>query len=225
MAAQDQICRIERAGAALLLAGGVLLCAVAAAAPSSEGATPDPANPPPLPSESNVSVAAPGGTAPQDAALAERVRAKLAGDALLHHSDITVAVNSAVVTLTGNASSADARSEATVATEAVDGVKSVINQLAVSPTAAAVGAQVDRAAAQTQAVGSDLWLSAKVKAALLADSPAYGSALSVDCHAGVVALSGTLDNPRKAIPHLREVIGRIDGVRRIDTSALEGGAQ
>ena len=152
------------------------------------------------------------------------MRAKLAADSQLDNSDITISSNSAVITLTGHASSTDARSEATVAAEAVDGVRSVFNQLAVSPTAAAVGAQIDRAEAHTAQGASDLWLTAKVKAAVLSESQAYGD-VTVSVHSGIVALGGTLDNPRYAIPRLKAMIANIDGVRGVDSSALEGGAK
>jgi len=195
-----------------------------AAPPASQNAQPDSALTGPPPQDSNVSVKSQASASADDGAVETRVRSRLAGDAILNNSDITVSSNSAVVTLTGSASGADARAEATGAAGMVEGVKGVVNHLSVSSTAAATGAQIDRVAAQTSTGASDLWLTAKVKSAVLADSPVY-SDLTVSVHSGIVALGGTLNDSGHEIPHLKTLIAGIEGVRGVDSSALEGGAK
>lgn len=162
---------------------------------------------------------------PQDQILAQSVEARLAHNARLQDSIITVHADSQTVTLTGTASSADAASEAGSDAEKVAGVRAVTNLLAVDPTAAAVGAPIDRTAdyAGANPAASDLALTARAKQALLDASPVYGYELTVQAHHGIVSLSGTLDDPA-AVPRVRQVVSRVDGVLGVDTSALEGGS-
>lgn len=124
-----------RSTAAVIAAGALWSSQILAAPIISQNAQPDSALNTSPAHDSNINVKILPPNAPEDEAVAVRVRAKLARDATLNSSNITVSSNSAVITLTGSTSSADARSEATVATEMVEGVKSVVNQLVVNPAA------------------------------------------------------------------------------------------
>jgi hypothetical protein len=59
----------------------------------------------------------------------------------------------------------------------------------------------------------------KVKSELLADSVSDGFEVSVETHDGVVALEGTLPD-QDVIDHVLELARSVDGVRRVDGSAL-----
>lgn len=168
--------------------------------------------------ESNISGVA------DDETLAQRVRAVLAQDTLLRDSAITVESNSQVISLTGTASSDDARNQAGSDAGKVVGVKAVTNQLSVDPPAATTGAPsfVRTPDNADDPAAADLKLASRVRQALLDASPAYGHQLTVQAHEGIVSLSGALGDPAD-LPRLREVVGKVDGVRGVDTSALEGG--
>jgi osmotically-inducible protein OsmY len=162
---------------------------------------------------------------PDDETLAQRVRATLAQDALLRDSAITVESNSQVITLTGTASSDDARNLAGSDAEKVAGVKAVTNQISVDAPAASASKPSDQAQDNADdAAASDAKLASRVTQALLDASPAYGHKLTVQAHDGMVSLSGTLDDP-DALPRVRELVGRVEGVRGVDTSALQSGAK
>jgi osmotically-inducible protein OsmY len=158
---------------------------------------------------------------PDDDTLAQRVRAALAQDTLLQDSAITVEASSQVISLTGTASSDDARNQAGSDAEKVAGVKAVTNQLSVKPPAT-TSAPFDRTQDNADdPAAADQRLADRVQQALLDASPAYGHLLRVKAHQGIVSLSGTLGDPGD-LPRLRELVGKVDGVRGVDTSALQG---
>ena len=80
------------------------------------------------------------GAALNDSAITTRVKAKLMGESSLKNSDISVTTTNGVVTLEGQASSGEAKSAAESATRAVDGVRSVDNNLK-TPSASSAGAR------------------------------------------------------------------------------------
>jgi len=146
-----------------------------------------------------------------DTVITAKVKAKLMGDDSLKKSDIDVTTTNGVVTLDGSASSSDAKSIAEAAAMSVEGVKSVDNNLK-TPTSNATFEKAKRAM-------SDSWITAKVKTRIFADNVGKGFKVSVKTVHGVVVLKGTLAN-QDAIDHVKDVAGKVDGVKSVDTSAL-----
>ena len=199
----------------------IALLAAAVPAPSVMADPPAKINPYtlfPHPAEGSIS------GVPDDETLAQRVRERLAQDSLLQDSAITVGSSSQVISLTGTASSDEARNQAGSDAEKVAGVKAVTNQLSVNSPAASTGAPsfIRTPDNADDAAAADLRLADRARQALLDASPEWGHKLTVQAHDGVVSLSGTLDDPA-ALPQLRELVGRVEGVRGVDTSALENG--
>jgi hyperosmotically inducible protein len=146
-----------------------------------------------------------------DTAITAKVKSKLLGEDSLKQSDISVTTTNAVVTLDGTASSQDAKTWAETATKAVDGVKSVDNQLKAPGSSKAV--------AKTKQSVSDGWITTKVKSELLADSVAKGLDIKVETTRGVVVLTGVLAT-RDAIEHVKDVAAKVEGVKSVDTTGL-----
>ena len=90
----------------------------------------------------------------------------------------------------------------------------------------ATEARAEQTAAGTRTAGdngqdavSDTWITTKVKSLLLADSEARSLAVSVETRKGVVHLEGALEG-QQAIDHVRDIAAGVEGVRRVDTSAM-----
>ena len=146
-----------------------------------------------------------------DTAITAKVKSKLMGDKRLDKSDINVTTTNGVVTLEGSVSSAQAKSLAAAETKSIDGVKSVDNNLRTPGSS--------NAGAKTKRVMSDSWITTKVKSELLADSVSKGFKVNVETKHGVVILTGTLVN-QDAINHVKNIAGKVEGVKDVDTTAL-----
>ncbi|HET8691075.1 MAG TPA: BON domain-containing protein [Steroidobacteraceae bacterium] len=119
-----------------------------------------------------------------DAAILTSVKSKLVADKTTDAGDINVDVNRGVVKLSGFVDSAEQKSQAASIARNVDGVTSVQNDLAVKKgDGSTAGEVVD-----------DSVLTAKVKAALIADSSTKAHQINVETNQGVVQLSGFVDN-------------------------------
>jgi hyperosmotically inducible protein len=151
------------------------------------------------------------GAAISDTTITAKVKAKLMGDERLKKSDISVTTTNGVVTLEGTASDSKAKSTAGTLTKAVEGVKSIDNNLKVPGSSKAV--------TKSKRAVSDSWITTKVKSEILADSVSKGFDVSVKTTHGVVVLKGTLAN-QDAIDHVKDVAGKVDGVKSVDTSGL-----
>jgi hyperosmotically inducible protein len=158
------------------------------------------------------------GAAASDTVITAKVKSRFVGEDRLKKSDISVTTTNGVVTLTGSASGADARSDAETIAGAVAGVNSVDDQLKTAPSST-IAAKVDKAAAKTKRVASDSWITTKVKSEILADSVSKGFKLSVTTRHGVVALKGALAN-QDAIDHVKDLTEQVKGVKSVDTSLL-----
>jgi hyperosmotically inducible periplasmic protein len=160
------------------------------------------------------------GAAITDTSITAQVKAKLLGDSRLGKSQISVTTTNGVVTLSGTASSADASKAAESAAQAVDGVKSVDNQIQ-SPSAADTAAsKVDHAAKSTGKAVSDTWITTKVKSQLLTDSAAKQADVSVKTSNGVVALSGTAPS-QDVVDHIKDLAQQVHGVKSVDVSGIK----
>ncbi len=147
-----------------------------------------------------------------DTAITAKVKARYLGDDRLKDAQIKVTTTNGVVTLAGTVADAESKTAAIEMATGVEGVKSVD---AIDLTSATANVTVAPAA---RAI-TDSVITAKVKSELLADSVSKGFEVSVTTKHGVVMLSGNLANP-DAIDHVKDIAGKVDGVKSVDTSHL-----
>jgi hyperosmotically inducible protein len=159
------------------------------------------------------------GAAVGDAAITTKVKAKYLGDDRLKGSHIKVTTTNGVVTLTGSALGADSKSAAEELAKEVNGVKSVDDELV---TSASQGS-AHKAMATTERVGSDSWITTKVKSEIMADSISKGFKVSVKTVNGVVMLSGVLPND-DAVAHVKDLAEKVEGVKSVKASQLKSAA-
>lgn len=151
------------------------------------------------------------GAVVSDTVITGKVKAKFMGEDGLGKSQIVVNTTNGVVTLKGSASSQEAMNIAIEDANAVDGVRSVDNELT-TPNS-------NKTMEKTKRVMSDSWITTKVKSAILADNVGNGVDVSVETKHGVVVLSGALPN-QNAIDHVKNLAQRVDSVKSVDTEAL-----
>jgi len=162
------------------------------------------------------------GAAVSDTDITAKVKLKYVGDKALKGSDISVNTTNGVVTLTGSASSSDAKEHAEDVAQAVKGVKSVSNELK-TPSSSKLGAETKSAAHEAKTGVSDSWITTKVKSSLLADSVTKGFDIKVTTTNGVVVLSGKVPS-KDAVDHARDIAEKIDGVKSVNVDDLAVGA-
>lgn len=156
------------------------------------------------------------GAAVSDTTITAKVKSSFLGDDRLKGAHIKVVTTNGVVTLTGTAPSSESRSAAQQIAENVSGVRSVDDQVS---TPASAGA-AHKAVATTERVGSDSWITTKVKSEIMADSLSKGFDVHVKTLHGVVMLHGTLPN-EDAVEHVKEIAQRVEHVKSVDTSELK----
>ncbi|MDR3390834.1 MAG: BON domain-containing protein [Sulfuriferula sp.] len=156
------------------------------------------------------------GAAISDTAITAKVKARLMSESGLEKSKISVTTTNGVVTLTGSASNEQAKSLAEDKTKTIEGVKSVDNALRTPGSSKRV--------VKAKRVVSDSWITTKVKSELLADSLSKGMDVSVETVHGVVVLKGTLAN-EDAIDHVKDLAGKVYGVKSVDVSQLKVGSK
>jgi hyperosmotically inducible protein len=118
-----------------------------------------------------------------DAALLTSVKSALASDSTTEAREINVDVNRGVVKLAGFVDTSKEKQQAGDIARGVDGVQSVQNDITVKKGDSSAGEIVD-----------DSILTAKVKAALIADSDTKAHQINVETMNGVVQLSGFVDD-------------------------------
>jgi hyperosmotically inducible protein len=155
------------------------------------------------------------GAAVGDSAITAKVKSSFMGDERLKGSHIKVVTTNGVVTLTGSAPTSDSKSAAEELAQDVKGVRSVDDQV----NTPASGSGMHKAVADTERVGSDSWITTKVKSEITADSISKGFDVHVKTLHGVVMLRGTLPN-RDAIDHVKDIAQKIDHVKSVDTTEL-----
>ncbi|HEY8085737.1 MAG TPA: BON domain-containing protein [Methylophilaceae bacterium] len=151
------------------------------------------------------------GAVVSDTIITGKVKAKFVGEDSLTNSQIIVTTTNGVVTLKGSATSQDAANIALEDAKAVEGVKSVDNELTTPHS--------NKTLAKTKRVMSDSWITTKVKSVLLADNVGNGVDVTVETTHGVVALKGALPN-QNAIDHVKELAGQVESVKSVDTTKL-----
>lgn len=164
------------------------------------------------------------GAAIDDTAITAKVKAKFIGDSQFKGSDISVTTTNGVVTLTGSAPGTDVKARAADLASAVDGVKSVDNQIQAPTVADRLATKADRAAHKAHNRVSDTWITTKVKSQLLADSGVSGTDVHVKTRNGVVALSGTLPTAAQRDQAV-ELTKQVQGVKSVDTAALKAATE
>lgn len=157
--------------------------------------------------------------ATDDAAITAKVKAKMMGESALEQSHISVTTTNGVVTLGGSASSSAAKSAAEATATAVEGVKSVDNNLKTPAATQAAGATHD-AISKTEQIGSDSWITTKVKSEILASSLAKGFEVKVRTTHGVVVLRGVLAS-QDAVDEVKNIARKVDGVKSVNATALK----
>jgi hyperosmotically inducible protein len=155
------------------------------------------------------------GAAVTDTTITAKVKSSFLGDDRLKGSHIKVVTTNGVVTLTGSATSSDSKNAAEELAQSVNGVRSVDDQV-LTP---ASGSGTHKAVASAERVGSDSWITTKVKSEITADSLSKGFDVHVKTLHGVVMLRGTLPN-HDAIDHVKDIAGRVEHVKSVDTSEL-----
>jgi hyperosmotically inducible protein len=151
------------------------------------------------------------GAAISDTVITGHVKVKLLDEESLSKSNIMVTTTNGVVTLKGTAFNQDAINVAVADAGAVDGVKSVDNNLT-TPSSS-------KTLAKTKRLVADSWTTTKVKAVLLADNVGNGMGVSVKTIRGVVVLKGALPN-QNAVDHVKDLAEQIDSVKSVDAKAL-----
>jgi hyperosmotically inducible protein len=159
------------------------------------------------------------GAAISDSAITTKVKANFLGDDRLKGSHIKVTTTNGVVTLTGSATGSDSKAAAEDIAKNVDGVKSVDDEL----TGPSSSGSMHKAVAKTERVGSDSWITTKVKSEIMADSISKGFKVSVKTVNGVVMLSGVLPND-DAVAHVKDLAEKVEGVKSVKTSQLKSSA-
>jgi hyperosmotically inducible protein len=149
-----------------------------------------------------------------DTGITAKVKASYLGDERLKGTHIKVVTTNGVVTLTGTAPNSDSKSTAEDLARNVNGVKSVDNQLSTGPNTG-----IQRKVAESERVGSDSWITTKVKSEILTDNVGKGFDVHVRTKNGVVMLSGKLKD-HDAIDHVKDLAEKVDGVKSVDTTRL-----
>ena len=137
-----------------------------------------------------------------DAAITASVKSKLLADERTKGFDVNVDTVKGIVTLTGGADSAAAKSAAQQLAGEVEGVVLIKNELMVAEagtearqdanTATASG-EVREAMDEAGDGIDDAWITSKVKTQLLADTAVKGTQITVETQGNVVTLGGTAD--------------------------------
>ncbi len=162
-----------------------------------------------------VAVTLPAMAAPGDHAITDRVKASLSSDSQLQDAHIRVRTEEGVVTLRGNVGTDEQRRDAERIARNIDGVQSVDNDISVS----ADEGEGHQAVARAERVGSDSWITTKVKSELVSNEGTHGFDVHVTTERGVVMLSGRVPD-RHDLDRVRDVAAGVQGVRRVETSEL-----
>ncbi len=160
-----------------------------------------------------------------DTALTGSAKAKLMATDGLGRSHIHVTTENGTATLTGTASSAQAKSIAENAVRSVDGIKDVDNRLTLQASSQrTVSSHARQDTHKTERVVSDSWITTKVKSELLTSNVSQGVDVSVKTTRGTVTLTGEMAS-QSAIDNVRRIAEHVNGVKHVDVSALTIGGR
>ncbi len=164
------------------------------------------------------------GAAITDSAITAKVKANFVGDSRLKGSDVSVETNNGVVTLTGTATSSEAKDAAEALAQNVSGVRRVNNQLSAPSVMSDAGSKAKHLTHQTASAVEDTAITADLKTKYAADSKTKGSDISVSTSSAIVALSGTVVSEAQK-NHVIYVARHTKGVTQVDSTALKVSAQ
>ena len=138
-----------------------------------------------------------------DSVLTGKVKSALVADPDTKARQIDVETFRGTVQLNGFVDSANAKAAAGRVARSVEGVQRVENNLSVQESSRSAGEVID-----------DSMITAKVKAALIADPAVKAHEVNVETRDGVVQLSGFVDNA-SAKSVAAEVANRVNGVKEV----------
>lgn len=148
------------------------------------------------------------------------VKAKLATDARVKGSDISVTTDHGVVVLTGTALSAEAKAAAADIAQASAGADvKVINRIEAPSFATVVKSEAKLGVDATQEVITDAWISTKLKTQLLADATTKGTSIRVNTKDNVVFLKGTVASQAEKDQAVK-LASETKGVARVNARKL-----
>jgi hyperosmotically inducible periplasmic protein len=164
-----------------------------------------------------------------DPGVTTAVKSKLAADDTVKAYQIDVDTKDRVVTLSGTVDTAAAKNQAVMIARQTDGVRDVVDHIAVNPEAAATTGDLKEEAkeagrdARTTAGGAadrsgaaltDAGVTSAVKTKLLADTTVSGLKIDVDTKDGVVTLNGMVSN-KAAADRAMSLARESAGVKRV----------
>lgn len=154
-----------------------------------------------------------------DSTVTAKVKTKLAADAETSAIKIGVETKGGVVTLSGTVPTETEKQKAEQIARNTDGVKRVVNDIAVNPESLGATNMREKAGEAAKEIGqtvSDAAILAKVKAKLLADGI---TGTNVDVNDGKVVLKGEVeDSQRKA--KAEDLARRTDGVKNVTNQLI-----
>jgi len=150
------------------------------------------------------------GAAVDDATLTAKVKTSLIDNPATKARQINVETNNGVVQLNGFVDSALARAEAEKAAKSIAGVRSVDNNLQVMAGERTAGMAMD-----------DTAITAKVKAALIADSRTKAHQIEVSTNKGVVSLGGFVSSGAEKLA-AAAVTENVTGVVKVENGIKVG---
>lgn len=159
------------------------------------------------------------GKALADTAITASVKGRLASDARVSGSDISVETNNGIVTLGGVARQRSAREAAEELVRATPDVKGVDNRIAAPTVLDTLVKDADKVADNAGAAITDTVITTRLKGALIADETTKGAAINVSTVDGLVTLSGKTGSGSERDRAIAIAIAT-DGVKKVDAGAL-----
>lgn len=142
-----------------------------------------------------------------DSTITARVKAALIDHKDINSGDISVKTQNKVVTLSGDVTSAEQKSQALSVAKAVEGVSQVNDKLTVQHKSSSETATL-------KGYAGDTAITSEVKAKLLADDIVPSRNVKVETNAGAVHLTGTVTSAAQA-ERAAEIAKAVSGVKSV----------
>ncbi|MCH9288378.1 molecular chaperone OsmY [Klebsiella quasipneumoniae] len=142
-----------------------------------------------------------------DSTITARVKAALIDHKDINSGDISVKTENKVVTLSGDVTSAEQKSQALSVAKAVEGVSQVNDKLTVQHKSSSETATL-------KGYAGDTAITSEVKAKLLADDIVPSRNVKVETNAGAVHLTGTVASAAQA-ERAEEIAKAVSGVKSV----------
>ncbi len=146
------------------------------------------------------------------------VESKVAHNRHLAEASSSAIATNDTVTRTGSAGDTSAKPATATFADSADSVKSADELTAPQPSSSSP-ADEQKAGASTAFAASDSQITIDVKSEIAGDGLSNDVNIGVTTTHGVVALTGSLTS-QDAIDHVKDVAGKVAGVKSVDTSAL-----